>query len=307
VKVPVPEVGLSPLDERDLEALIALMGSCLERDGGLPLAREQPFVTQRFLAGPGIGIRDDAGSLRAAAALSVPSVGVSAMGVVNPEFRGFGYGSALLDWVETNVGDRTVQLRCETLGEDAARLFAARGYQTVFVERVMRRASAPALPEATLDDVRFESWSDASAPDFYEAYTAAFRERPGFPGWSFEQWVSDLVDEDLNSEESVLARGLDGAPLGFVLVARDWIEQLGVVPGSRRRGLGAALVGRAARSIAGTGAPYVWLNVGENNSGAQALYRQLGFGLYGRRGRFERPRPNLDVSSPSAPGARDAS
>jgi len=37
-------------------------------------------------------------------------------------------------------------------------------------------------------------------------------------------------DDDFRPEESVVVGDADGLPVGFVLIAGSWIEQIGVVP-----------------------------------------------------------------------------
>lgn len=77
------------------------------------------------------------------------------------------------------------------------------------------------------------------------------------------------------------------APLGFVLLglAADEAEilTLAVLPASRRRGAGAALVAAAAREAAARGATRLFLEVAEDNAPARALYARAGFVPVGRR------------------------
>lgn len=50
-------------------------------------------------------------------------------------------------------------------------------------------------------------WSGETAERFH----AAFRERPGFPGWTAAEWIADYDDdEDFRADWSVLA-GLPGS------------------------------------------------------------------------------------------------
>ena len=75
--------------------------------------------------------------------------------------------------------------------------------------------------------------------------------------------------------------------LGFVLARRvsDQAEilSLGVPAAARRRGIATALLGRVLGFLAAKGARQVFLEVEEDNKGAQALYRSLGFSPAGRR------------------------
>ena len=80
---------------------------------------------------------------------------------------------------------------------------------------------------------------------------------------------------------------LDSEPAGFILCrqAADEAEVLTIVTAGafRRRGVGAVLLQNGlAASLAG-GATSVFLEVAEDNPGAEALYRAQGFDSVGRR------------------------
>lgn len=78
-----------------------------------------------------------------------------------------------------------------------------------------------------------------------------------------------------------------GQPVGFMLLglAADEAEviTLAVLPAARRRGIGAALVGAAAREASVRGATRLFLEVAEDNAPARALYGRAGFVPIGRR------------------------
>jgi mycothiol synthase len=245
------------------------------------------MVHQLFLEGEGVCQQSGDGELVAAGALRAPTDDEREFtGAVDPAHRGSGLGTSLLSWATSNAGSDLV-VRSESLSDPAVQLFARHGFQTVHEEIVMRRTS-PALPP----DGRFEeylTWSSRSARLFFEAYVASFESRPGFPGWPLDRWVRTVTgDDDFMSQSSIVVLS-SGSPVGFLLVAGPWIDQVGVVPASRRRGIGSDLVRFALHRIAATGAETAWLNVGADNPRASSLYRRLGFERYGRRGRFRRP------------------
>jgi ribosomal-protein-alanine N-acetyltransferase len=76
-------------------------------------------------------------------------------------------------------------------------------------------------------------------------------------------------------------------PQGFVLAwaAAGDAELLtvAVVPEARRKGVGAALVTAAGVAALVRGAAHMHLEVAEDNAGARALYRKLGYEEAGRR------------------------
>ena len=283
-------VHLSPLTQDDLEAIRALVSACVDHDGGLPAASEAPFALRTFLAGPGVGIRDPDGSLVAAAALGEPFDGVvPASGAVHPSHRGRGIGQSLLEWVIGAAGDLRVQLRSECATEEFEDLAARFGFEQVFSEYVMQRSTAPPLDSRTVTGIEMRPWATDTVDAFFEAYTASFADRPGFPGWSRHQWVeSHVSDEEFRPEASMVVTDTSGLPIAFVLVSDAWIEQIGVVPASRRKGIAGMLLRHAIDAIGAAGSEQVWLNVNENNPSALSLYEHAGFTRFGRRCRFER-------------------
>jgi ribosomal protein S18 acetylase RimI-like enzyme len=135
--------------------------------------------------------------------------------------------------------------------------------------------------------VTLETWNDATAPRFHAVYDASFRERPGFPGWSATEWIDGVVEGDFRPDWSVLANLPDIGDAGFITAAVGWIDQVGVVPAARGRGIGAALMGEALTRMRADGQTHAWLSVSVDNP-AVVLYRRLGFAAQGRRARYRR-------------------
>jgi mycothiol synthase len=288
-----------PLAGDDFDDVVALAARCLAVDGGLPLAADPSFLRRRWVTPATVAVRDDDGRLIAAAAVRDGSVFV---GLVDPAARGRGIGAALLDWGLDQGPSVTVET--EGLTPAAEELFASRGLRQVFAEDVMRiyleaPAPAPAPPTAGGGraarefeprwpaGVTLETWNDATAPRFHAVYDASFRERPGFPRWSAAEWIEAVVDEGFRPDWSVLASVPDIGDAGFITAAVGWIDQVGVVPAARGRGIGAALVGEALIRMRADGQTHAWLNVSVDNPAA-ALYRRLGFAVKGRRARYLR-------------------
>jgi ribosomal protein S18 acetylase RimI-like enzyme len=208
------------------------------------------------------------------------------------------WGQAQASPLLAPAGERRpiVRVATESLTDAAHQLYLAHGYECVFEELVMRRDLRQPLPGRTLPDgVALATWQPETAGHFFQAYHAAFRERPGFPGYSAEEWISGVNENDLVPEWTLLARAGD-APLGFVIGALDltadppggYVVQIGVVPEARRRGLASALMVEALRRMQAAGAPCADLTVHINNPGAIAAYAGLGFIPIGRRARYER-------------------
>lgn len=196
----------------------------------------------------------------------------------------------------------TERVACEDLTDSVTAHYTAQGYTLAFAEDVMRRdvSDVSDLPAADLPArVTLAAWSNASAEivsAFFTAYSAAFADRPGFPGWSRERWVEWTAgDPGYRPDLSWVA--LAGAePVGFITCGEDapddervgFIIQTGTRPEWRGRGLAAALVTRALRGWGDAGFPAVLLDVNVNNPTARRLYERLGFTATRRRGVFTR-------------------
>jgi mycothiol synthase len=284
----------APFDDEG--ELVSLATRCLAADGGLPLAAEPAFLRRRWRA-PGVPTlqgRDHDGRLVAAGAARPTTVtgGVTFCGLVDPDARGRGVGSHLLTWGLAQAAQRQqpVTVESESLTVEAEALFAARGLRQVFAEDVMRIDLAADVPDPVWPSgTRLADWSASDAVRFHGVYEAAFRERPGFPGWSAAEWIAEVTDDDeFRPQWSVLATLADLGDAGFVTAAVGWIVQVGVVPAARGRGIGGALVIEALRRMRADGATHAWLDVNIDNP-AVRHYRRLGFEHRGRRARYRFP------------------
>ncbi|MFI6736681.1 GNAT family N-acetyltransferase [Nonomuraea sp. NPDC050451] len=192
----------------------------------------------------------------------------------------------------TRLGDTggeagPVRLETESVTQEAHALFLSRGLRQTFAEDVYRRDLARPLPAVPLPpELEIEEWSQDTEGAFYAAYSASFADRPGFPGWSREEWVGWLVDDEFLPGCSLVAREA-GGPAGFVACAEGFLIQVGAVPGWRRHGLARALAAAALDRMRTRGATEVFLDVNVNNPASAALFRGLGFEVIARRARYE--------------------
>lgn len=294
------ELGAAALPD-----VLALTAECALVDGGLLTDASDDFVRQHFLPsrpGAAIGARKDGRLIACAAVQPIPAEDLRRMvlsGQVHPDVRRQGIGSLLLLWssyaaalrAAPNSTDPHYELviRSEALDESAGRLYARHGFQSVFAEEVMRHPLQGVLPAAAFPPgVSVTSWQPDNQDDFFQAYRAAFKDRPGFPDWSREKWVHWVsADDDFRPELSLLA-SCDGLPVGFVTCSDRFVIQVGVRPEWRKRGLGAALVRASLKGFQAAGERYVLLDVNVNNPAAQGLFKALGFVRIGRRGQFSR-------------------
>lgn len=297
-----------PITRDDLAQLVDLAVICYLSDGGLHFLFEPDNITSRFFpdaSGAAIGafaadeqlvacntvyISSDSGTRRA-----------TIVGHVRPDLRGRGIGTYLMRWSHVQAqsmlagadADQWVlQVNTESLTETASRLYLAHGFQHVFESLVMRRDLHLPLPDRPLPpDVTITSWQPDLADQFFQAYDASFRERPGFPGWTAAEWVDSWTNDNFRPEWSLLARAGD-VPLGFLTGSANpphgFVVQVGVIPTQRRRGLGSGLMVETMRRMQAAGAASIQLTVNVNNPGAIQTYAELGFVTIGRRARYER-------------------
>lgn len=122
---------------------------------------------------------------------------------------------------------------------------------------------------------------------FDEPFAAeSFRALLATPGmWAVLAWPDD-----------------DGAaPIGFA-VARCVADEaeivsIGVAPDARRRGVGAAVLADTLARAVAQGAASVFLEVGEDNPAAIALYVSAGFEKVGRRPGYYRRKTSAPVAA----------
>jgi len=303
----VPGLTWRSLQSNDVGAITALATACLETDGGLPLGAADTYIHEHYLpALPGTSIGAFEANERLVACSAVQATHtpddyrITIVGQVHPAYRKRGLGTLLLEWSMAEAGkllsisppDRphVMLVATESLSTGAVDLFKRHGFKQLFAEDVMRRNLNTPLPNAPVrPGISFATWTPALASEFFAVYQAAFRERPGFPNWSQEEWVSWLgtEDDDFRAKLSLLAYH-DDVPVGFVVCAEGWIVQLGVLPEWRKRGIGSALMIEVLKRFCSADTDHVLLDVNVNNPSAARLYERLGFERVGQRARYAR-------------------
>ena len=320
----LPGLTWRPISRDHLAALNELANNCSRTDGSLSFINEPEHLLDRFFPDApktAIGAFASGGGLSACAAVHLADDAgtwrATISGLVRPELRRKGLGSYLMVWSQAQArslltaaaaSQGVLRIRTEGLTEPADKLYRAHGFTNVFEELVMHLDLRLALPDHALPaGVTIANWQSDLAERFFEVYEAAFRDRPGFPGWSAAEWISRVTEDDLIPEWTLLA-SVDGVPSGFVIgtivLSSDppgsYINQIGVIPAQRRRGLASGLIVETLRRIQAADHPWCQLVVNVNNPGAIQAYARLGFVTIGRRARYER------MAQSDAPGSASA-
>ncbi len=213
-------------------------------------------------------------------------------GSVRPGHQRRGLGSALMSWAESSTrshyaanlrAGETVHFRAEAdaPGDGAIALYRVAGLDLAVAEDQMERPLVEVPRREVPPDLCVLTWGAMTAPLFYHAYDASFRDRPGFPGWDEHRWRTAITtaDEFLPESSMVIMDGPE--PVAFAVLWAEgevgWIIQLGVRPSWRGRGLGELLLSKALRSFARRGLKTAALEVSTNNPHARALYERFGF------------------------------
>src|SRR5262249_18405448 len=159
-----------------------------------------------------------------------------------------------------------IRAETEALGDGAHALYLSRGLSQVFAEDVMQLA-APAQPPPAHPPpgLTLSPWGQADPARFYAVYQAAFRDRPGFPGWTQARWTDWIRHAGDFRRRGTLLASLGGGDVGFIAgAATGWITQRGVVPSARGHDIGARLIGEAVHRMRSAGETDIPLNVNVN-------------------------------------------
>lgn len=211
-------------------------------------------------------------------------------GVVHPDHRGLGVGSALVDLMEARAAERLTGVAGATLHhsindvDEAARaMVLARGFTFVRSFRHMQvDLDGPREPGEPPTGIELRGIGSEDDPARAHAvFVEAFEDEWGYRVIPFEEWRS-LEAESTSFDPSLwLLATEDGEAVGALNAVvwgdRGWIGELGVRRAWRGRGIGCALLRRSFAMFAERGLPRVMLNVDfENPTGAMRLYEKVG-------------------------------
>jgi len=254
---------------------------------------------------------DDRGSIIAFATVLEPArtplaFEVEAAGFVAPNWRGFGLGSALLEWQETRA--RELFTACEnelevprwitTMGASTAHatvdLLTQNGFEKKRTWLEMVRDLSKPIPEAQLPANVRAVTPDGYSEETWAAYNDAFRDHWGSRADTWEEWTAREARDDYRPGLSVVALGKnsdDALEVGGLVITRvnsdqfaahggsfAYIHLMGVRRSWRGRGIASSLLLHALQAFSAAGLEMAELTVDADSlTGAVSVYKNLGF------------------------------
>jgi ribosomal protein S18 acetylase RimI-like enzyme len=270
-----PGVLQRPFTATDRAAVEALAAACGRHDGA-----DYTFVTDMALTYDGaLGqpLAYRAGRLVGMVSLQSPDTRLELSGLVHPDDRRRGIGTALLASVRAEARSRSIVGALVTGDESVpAGMAFARAVGATYRSSEYRMVWAgPSNTQPATDPASgLERVTAATLPAFAHVHAAAV----GYDEESARRGFAPSLDRP--GMTLYLAR-LDGEAVGVVRTHRSgtqgWITALGVVPERRRRGVGRRLLLEAATALRAAGAEEVLLEVATDNQQALTLYHASGF------------------------------
>jgi mycothiol synthase len=227
---------------------------------------------------------------------------IESWGVVDPEHRGRGIGSSLLDRIETRAeelldGVASPQFRHAITAGDAAAagMLGRRGLQPVrhfwHMQIDLTDPIEPAPAPAGVDIGGIDPAEDL--PVIHAILEEAFVDDSGDHPEPFDEWVAGLETSPTHDPTLWLLARDEATPVGVLAASAGdeggWVDWLAVLASHRGRGIGAALLRRSFASFSARGLRRVRLNVdADNRTGATGVYERVGMRVVNRWDLWER-------------------
>jgi ribosomal protein S18 acetylase RimI-like enzyme len=226
-------------------------------------------------------------------------------------YQPLGLDAALLAWAEPLARQMTAALPPSeeaTLNSwvdgpdpDAADLFSRAGFHLAqrYLRMELTMQTPPPAPmwPAGIAARPFAPGADERA--VYDLMNASFAETPGYHPWPFDEWSREVFAPE-SSDTSLWSLAAQGATLVGASINRleqndegslGWVEDIGVHPAWRKRGLGLAMLYHSFGAFYQRGVTRCGLSVdAQNVSGATRLYERAGMTAMPRETlRYEKP------------------
>jgi mycothiol synthase len=230
-----------------------------------------------------------------------PSI-VEGWGVVHPKHRGRGIGASLMNRIEQRapqlvVGIPSVRFRHAIDAGDraAAAMLRARGLRPVRHFWHMRiDLVGPVEPGPAPEGIEITAIEAShDLPAVHAVLDEAFADDWGYHPEPFDRWVEEQTTSPSYDPTLWLLATVGGDPVGALTANvwgdRGWVNEIGVLPPHRGRGIGSALLRRSFDTFAHRELRSVLLNVdAENPTGATVLYEGVGMRVVNRWELWER-------------------
>lgn len=319
---PIPDgYGVRAPTAEDRDVVSALLAAVDTGDAGrVDFARD--FVAREW-ARPGFDLATDAWVVTAPSGEVIgytslqeeePGAVYESSGVVHPRHRALGIGRRLLRSVEARahqigIGapEGSIRLQTWTTATDAAGidLFVDEGYAFVREFRHLEMPlDAPLGASVPVPGIQVRPFVEGRDERIvHEILRIAFADHWGEVGLPFDAWAARHLAPGTDTSLWLVAEregtGV-GALTAFARPNLGWIDEIGVIPEARRRGVGAALLHRSIVALRELGLRAT-LNVDAGNeSGALVLYDRMGMRTIRRFVGYEK-RLSGPQAGPSAP------
>lgn len=226
----------------------------------------------------------------------------NASGTVHHAHRGQGLGTFILSWLEARARQKVamladgrealIQTGCRDHQSDRIRLFEQQGFRpTRYFFRMQRDLHQPIPTLSLADGLQLRPWQPEWDEPTRLAFNDAFRDHYGFFPVTEEIWrIGFSGKPEFRGDLTRLALDENEQVVGFCLCSvspernaqSGWnegiLDDIGVVPGWRKKGVASALIVSAMQACKEAGLDMAALAVDtENPTGALRLYENLGF------------------------------
>ena len=252
---------------------------------------------------------------------STPYVGHWLWARVEPQLRGLGIGTALMQWGEARTRSQLAlapegvkvacSAACADTDEASNALLRERGYALLRRSMTMERSLAGAIPQRVLPvNMTIRPMQPGEEAAVFRAHTEAFRDHRGFVEQPFEEAFTiqqQFAAKNPNYDPSLWFLAIDGEEIAGVVLcaprhesyADAWVDLLGVRRPWRKQGLGLALLYHSFAELKRRGHQRVGLSVDAHSlTGATRLYERAGmYAIHQHNGYEKVIRDGTDLST----------